>query len=404
MRSSRTRRRISVRTAAATAVAVLVPFALTACSSGSDSADGKGTVKDGGKPATVAVTPTGSGAKAGQPVQVTASGGTLTSVSVTDGSTAKPLAGTLSKGGTVWTSDRKALPGKTYKVTAETKGAGGAKGTQQASFSTARAAKKNKLELWPTAKTVGVAHPVSIVFDEPVANKAEVERQLKVTASTKTEGSWGWMKHYDGRDRVDWRPREYWKPGTQVRLQALLNGTDSGARGGFFAKDYDKSFTVGAHQEVKVDLDAKRLAFERAGKPTRTIPISGGDPAPGADKRSWSGTSVLMAKAGTIRMTSQSVGLGDAYDKMVDYSMHLTYSGAYAHAAPWNAAYFGKANKSSGCIGMSTANASSFYQDVQVGDPFTVTGKDAKSKAPLGNGYSNWNLSWQEWQKLSALS
>ncbi|MEU9608657.1 Ig-like domain-containing protein [Streptomyces sp. NPDC048057] len=401
MRSSRTRRRISVRTAAATAIAVLAPFALTACSS--DSADGKsGSVKDGGKPATVAVTPNGSGVKAGQPVQVTASGGTITAVTVTDG-TGEPLTGTLSKGGTVWTSDRKALPGKTYKVAAETKGSGGTKGTQEASFTTAQAAKKNKLELWPTAKTVGVGHPVSIVFDEPVTNKADVERQLKVTASTRTEGSWGWLKHYDGRDRVDWRPKEYWKPGTQVRLQALLNGTDSGAKGGFFAKDYDKSFTIGAHQEVKVDLDAKRLDFVRAGKPTRTIPISGGDPTPGADKRSWSGTSVLMAKAGTIRMTSQSVGLGDAYDKMVDYSMHLTYSGAYAHAAPWNASYFGKANKSSGCIGMSTANASSFYQDVQVGDPFTVTGKDAKGKAPLGNGYSNWNLSWPEWQKLSAL-
>ncbi|MGW5674663.1 Ig-like domain-containing protein [Streptomyces sp. NPDC003860] len=402
MRSSRTPRRISVRAAAAV-VAVLVPLALAGCSA--DDSDGKsGTVKAGGKPATVTVTPGGSGVKAGQQVQVKASGGTITTVTVTDGTAAKPLAGTLSKDGTVWTSDRKALPGRTYRVTAETKGTGGAKDTQQASFSTAQATKKNTLDLWPTAKTVGVAHPISIVFDRRITNKADVERQLKVTTSNNTEGSWGWVEHYDGRDRVDWRPREYWKPGTQVRLQALLNGTDSGAKGGFFARDYDKSFTVGAHQEVKVDLDAKRLDFVRAGKPTRTIPISGGDPTPGADKRSWSGTSVLMAKAGTVRMTSQSVGLGDAYDKMVDYSMHLTYSGAYAHAAPWNAAYFGKANKSSGCIGMSTANATTFYRDVQVGDPFTVTGKDAKGKAPLGNGYSNWNVSWQEWQKLSALN
>ncbi|GAA5605675.1 hypothetical protein Sgri01_03996 [Streptomyces griseus] len=40
-------------------------------------------------------------------------------------------------------------------------------------------------------------------------------------------------------------------------------------------------------------------------------------------------------------MRSETVGLGDAYDKMVDYSMRLTWSGMYAHAAPWNAGVFG---------------------------------------------------------------
>ncbi|MFE3070503.1 Ig-like domain-containing protein [Streptomyces sp. NPDC059247] len=390
----------------AVVAAVLAPLALTACASGDPVAepDGKAaaTTKAAGPAATVAVTPSGTGTRAGTPVKVTARGGTLTSVTVTDGEGRK-LKGTLSAKDTVWTSERPAAPGETYRVSAGTRGDGGTPGTQETSFSTARADKVNKLEMWPTERTVGIAHPVSVIFDDPVTNKAAVEKALKVTTDNGTEGAWGWIKHHDGRERVDWRPREYWKAGTKVRLEALLDGVDSGATGGLFARDYDLSFTVGAAQVVEVDLDRKRLDFQRDGKSVRKIPVSGGDPTHG-DKASWSGTQVLMRKAGTVRMTSQSVGLGDAYDKDVAYSMHLTWSGAYAHAAPWNAAYFGKANKSSGCIGMSTANAASLYRDVQVGDPFTVTGKDTKGLPPQGNGYSNWNLPWQEWRKLSALS
>ncbi|MEU5980227.1 Ig-like domain-containing protein [Streptomyces sp. NPDC047315] len=386
----------------AVAAAVLAPLALTACSSDDSAAsDGKAKgVKDGGKPATVTVTPSGQEVKPGESVRVTAQGGSLTSVTVTDGK-GTALTGKLSERNTVWTSDRKAAPGSTYQVTAETKTEGGTAGTQKASFSTVKADKVNKVNWWPGDKTtVGVGQPISLVFDEPVKNKAEVEKQLKVTTSNDTEGSWGWIKDWTGKDRVDWRPKEYWKPGTKVTVKAELNGVDSGPKGGWFVRDYPISFTIGAQQVVKVDLDNKKLTLERDGKQVRTIPVSGG--TPGGEKRSWRGTTVLMSKEGTINMNSETVGLGDAYNKMVDYSMRLTWSGMYAHAAPWNASYFGRANKSSGCIGMSTSEASSFYKQVQVGDPFVITGKDTKGVPDLGNGFSNWNLSWEEWQKLSA--
>ena len=87
----------------------------------------------------------------------------------------------------------------------------------------------------------------------------------------------------------------------------------------------------------------------------KTVPVAAG--TPGGEKASWGGKMVLMAKEGTINMTSQSVGLGDAYDKMVDDSMRLTWSGMYMHAAPWNNANFGVKNNSSGCVGMSKADA-----------------------------------------------
>ncbi|MET9942918.1 L,D-transpeptidase, partial [Streptomyces halstedii] len=222
-----------------------------------------------------------------------------------------------------------------------------------------------------------------------------------LAGSIAQEGSWGWIRDWSGRDRVDWRPRTYWKPGTEVTLDAELNGTDSGPDGGWFVRDYTTRFTIGDRQIVRVDLDRHQLSLVRDGKTVRRLPVSGG--TPGGDRRSWRGTAVLMAKEGTINMNSETVGLGDAYDRMVDHSMRLTWSGMYAHAAPWNARYLGRANRSSGCIGMSDADAAWFYAQVRPGDPFEITGKDTKGVVEPGNGFGAWNLSWAEWQERSAL-
>ncbi|MFF0432318.1 Ig-like domain-containing protein [Streptomyces sp. NPDC004327] len=371
---------------------------LTACSAATaeqpPSAAG-GSAADGA-PAKVTVAPPA----AGKPVTVTASGGSLAEVKVVDAKGGE-LAGRTASGGGSWTSDRKAAPGTSYTVVVTARGPGGKETTSRSAFSTPAPDKVNKLTLAPGKNTtVGIAQPLSIVFDRPVRNKADVERQLKVTTSNGTEGSWGWLTDYSGKDRADWRPKEYWKPGTKVTLDATLNGTDSG--GGWFVRDYRTGFTVDSTTRVvKVDLDRKKLTVVRDGKAVTTFPVSGG--TPGGDKRSWRGTAVLMAKEGTINMNSETVGLGDAYNKMVNYSMRLTWSGMYAHAAPWNAAYFGRANHSSGCIGMSDANASSLFATVRPGDPFEIKGEETKGEVAEGNGYGDWNLSWEKWQAKSAL-
>ncbi|MEU2114590.1 Ig-like domain-containing protein [Streptomyces sp. NPDC016459] len=385
-----------IRTPRPLLAAVALSVSLTACSA--QAADGPPRA---GGPASAAprAKVTVVDPAAGRPVTVTASGGTIAVVKVAD-SDGGALTGRTGAGGTRWVSDRKAAPGSSYTVEVTSRTADGKESTTRSSFTTPEPERVNKLTLTPGRNsTVGIGHPLSIVFDLPVTRKADVERQLKVTTSNATEGSWGWVKDYSGRDRADWRPREYWRPGTKVTLEADLNGTDSG--GGWFVRDYRTGFTIGAAQIVKVDLDRHTLTLRRDGRTVRTIPVSGG--TPGGDKRSWRGTAVLMAKEGTINMNSETVGLGDAYDKDVDHSMRLTWSGMYAHAAPWNARYFGNANMSSGCIGMSDADAASFYASVNVGDPFEITGRDTKGVVAEGNGYGAWNLSWADWQRRSAV-
>ncbi|MCI4046478.1 Ig-like domain-containing protein [Streptomyces sp. TRM75563] len=381
---------------ALTGPAALLAAALTACSGGpSGSAEAGG---DGKAPETsVSVNLRGKAATPGGPVKVTLAHGKLKTVSVTAGK-GGALAGKISADGRTWISERVAAPGTAYTV--EAKDTDG--GSDRVAFTTAAAEKVNKLSLAPGKNTtVGIAQPLSVVFDHPVKDKAAVEKALKISTSDNTEGSWGWLQDYSGKDRVDWRPKEYWKPGTKVTLDARLNGVNTGADGGWFVRDYTTTFTIGAAQVVEVDLDGHRLALHRDGKQVLDIPMSAG--TPGGEKASWRGTAVLMSKEGTINMRSETVGLGDAYDKMVDYSMRLTWSGMYAHAAPWNAGYFGQANRSSGCVGMSDADAAALYGQVRVGDPFEMTGADAKGPVAEGNGYGAWNVSWADWQAKSAL-
>ncbi|MBD9701193.1 L,D-transpeptidase family protein [Streptomyces sp. ID01-12c] len=389
------------RLRAVVVAALLLPLAACSASAGPGAPDTEGTPGADDRPVTVTVSPTGEQVPAGVPVRVTAAGGRLTSVTVTDAENHR-LTGKVAADGRSWVSDRKAVPGAAYTVTAATRTEGGTADSTRAAFTTAAAGKVNKVDWRPgAATTVGVAQPISLVFDHPVKNRAEVEKQLRITTSNDTEGSWGWISDWSGKDRVDWRPRTYWKPGTEVTLNADLNGTDSGADGGWFVRDYTTTFTIGARQIVEVDLDSHRLTLVRDGETVRSLPVSGG--TPGGDKRSWRGTAVLMAKEGTINMNSETVGLGNAYDKMVDHSMRLTWSGMYAHAAPWNARHFGNANRSSGCIGMSDADAAWFYGQVRPGDPFEITGAETKGVVAPGNGFGAWNLSWAEWQGKSAL-
>ncbi|GGT62205.1 MULTISPECIES: L,D-transpeptidase [Streptomyces] len=377
---------------------LLAAVSLTACSAGTVAeAPARSAASAEDRPARVTVAPP----TAGRPVTVTATGGTLSVVKVADADGAV-LGGRTAAGGASWVSDRKAAPGTSYTVEVTARSAGGRETTSRSGFSLPEADRVNKLTLAPGKNTtVGIAQPLSIVFDRPVTHKADVERRLKVTTSNGTEGSWGWLKDWSGKDRADWRPRAYWKPGTKVTLDATLDGTDSG--GGWFVRDYRTGFTVDSTARVvKVDLDRKRLDVVRNGRLITTVPVSGG--TPGGDKRSWRGTAVLMSKEGTINMNSETVGLGDAYDKMVDHSMRLTWSGMYAHAAPWNAKYFGRVNMSSGCIGMSDAHAASLYASVRAGDPFEITGADTKGAVAPGNGYGAWNVSWEQWRAKSALA
>lgn len=332
-------------------------------------------------------------------VEATGGGVRSVKVAVSGNSKAQPIDGTVAPNGS-WVAKSRLDPATKYAVEAVAADAAGVTKTIKAAFTTAEIPRSQ--EVFATLTPVpelkqeyGVGMPIVLQFDVPVTNKAEFERNLHVTSVPEQEGSWGWVSDTE----VRYRPKEKWRPGTKVNLDANLNGVNAG-RGAYGQESRRTQFTVGRDQSINVDLKSKRLTFDSpAGK--LDIPVSGGD----SDHVTRTGTQVIMEKFDKTRMNSETTGISnqsaDGYDMEVSYAMRITQSGEFLHAAPWNAGYFGRTNASHGCVGMSTTNADKLFERAQVGDIVTTTGTNRTLEND--NGWTMWALSWDEWKAKSAL-
>lgn len=251
--------------------------------------------------------------------------------------------------------------------------------------------------LFDDGATVGVGMPVSLRFSVPIENKRAVEEALRVSAEPAVEIAGHWF----GDERLDFRPRAYWKPGTEVRLRLRLDGVE-GAEGVYGTQYKTVHFTVGRSQISVVDVAARTMTVKRDGRVQRVLPISAG--APGMD--TWSGVMVISDKDLETRMNGDTVGYEDAYDyDDVPHAMRLTRSGTYVHGAYWgDPARFGRANTSHGCIGLRdeqgaadpTTPAAWLYAHSLRGDVVEVV-NSAGPPVESANGLNGWNMPWSRW-------
>ncbi|MEY9891612.1 lipoprotein-anchoring transpeptidase ErfK/SrfK [Catenulispora sp. MAP5-51] len=328
------------------------------------------------------------------PIAVSVANGKLTSVTA-QLSGGSAVDGTLDPSGASWTSADPVGIGHTYKVTAVAIGDDGKQQTATSQFTTGTPGDTYAGTYTPDpGTTYGIAQPVSITFDKPIPDKAAVEKQLTVTSDPPVTGSWHWF----GSQRVDFRPQQYWAPGTKVTLHMRLDGVKSG---GLYGKqDRDVTFTIGRSLVATMDARTHRMTVTTGGKTTTLLTSSG---KPGFE--TWNGTMVVLEKDQDISMNSDTVGIFgvNAYDiPNVYWDVRLTPSGTFVHAAPWNAGKFGNVNGSHGCIGMSTSDAEWFFNQVIPGDPVTVV--NSKDTVRADNGFGDWNLSWSDWVAGSALA
>ncbi len=325
-------------------------------------------------------------------ISVSVANGKLTSVTA-QLSGGDAVAGTLDATATSWTSTNPVGIGHTYGVTAIATGDDGKQQTVTSTFSTAKPSALFLGTYTPDGgSTVGVAQPVSITFDKPIADRAAVEKQLTVTADPPVGGSWHWF----GSQRVDYRPQQYWAAGTKVTLHMRLDGVKSGSSYG--KQNRDVAFTIGRSLVATMDVNTHQMTVVTGGK-TTTLPVSSGK----IGFETWNGTMVVLEKVQDIRMNSATVGIFgvNAYDiPDVYWDVRLTPSGTFVHAAPWNVGKFGHINGSHGCIGMSTSDAQWFWNQVILGDPVTVV--NSKDTVRADNGFGDWNLSWADWTAGSA--
>lgn len=343
---------------------------------------------DGGKPVAV-----------DKVIKVSSQHGSMQKVAVRAGKVALP--GKLSKDGTSWKSTGRLEPGLRYHVRTVSVDADGRRADVNTSFKTEYLPLDR--QTFPSfaplqGETVGVGMPVIVHFDVPVTNRASIERHLSVQSTPEQTGTWHWVSSTE----VHWRPRTYWKPGTDVTVTADINSVPAG--GGVYGQlNRSVSFHVGDAIISKVNIATHHMKVYENGRLLRTVAISAGKP--GFITRS--GTKVIIEKERHKVMDAATIGIKKSspnyYKLDVYWAMRVTYSGEFLHAAPWSTSSQGVANVSHGCVGMTTENARWLFNLTHNrGDVVEVTGSNRYMT--LDNGYGDWNASFKQYAEGSALS
>ncbi|HLU57285.1 MAG TPA: Ig-like domain-containing protein [Pseudonocardia sp.] len=350
-------------------------------------------------PATLAYSPgpNATGVDPRASATVTVENGTLDEVTLT-GPDGQAVEGEPNAERTEWSTTVDLAYDTTYTWSGTATGRDGAKVPLQGSFTTLKPEKvvRGVINIGD-GRTVGIAAPIRIQFNDHVEDRAAVERALSVETSVPVEGSWGWLPDENGGSRVDWRPREYWPPYTKVKVTADLFGVPYG-NGRYGAADITSSFEIGRAQIVKADAASHRVKVIRDGEEVFDFPASFGlDSDPRRNTRT--GIHVVTEKFPERRMVSETFD----YDVNMKWAVRISNNGEFLHAQPATVAQQGRANVSHGCINLSPENAKRYYDSAIYGDPVEVTGTNVALSARDGDIW-DWTLSWEEWKSLSALS
>lgn len=226
--------------------------------------------------------------------------------------------------------------------------------------------------VYPTHnETVGVAQPVMIRFDRPVADRAAAEASVGIRTAPAVEGRFYWVDDSELR----WRPLEFWPAGTSVTVWA-------GGR--------ENAFRTGDAVVSTYDDHTHLVTVTRNGQVVRTMRASAGRD----DYPTHNGVYYNGWRAREVRMDSSTWGLSrtaGGYDTTVADGVRLSYDGIFIHSAPWSVADQGVRNTSHGCINLSPEDAGWYYDNTRNGDPFVVVNGPGRQFGAF-DGQGDWNF------------
>jgi lipoprotein-anchoring transpeptidase ErfK/SrfK len=319
-----------------------------------------------------------------------------TSVVVKDAD-GKEADGTLDKDDKTWQPDRALQWGEKYTVTVNGTAKDDKVGTTTSTFTTmSRPSKLVRITSFLGDKqTVGVAMPLIVKFSRAIPSKsrADVERRMIVKASPSQAGTWSWISPTE----IHYRPQSYWKANSKVAYDVDLQGVPMGD--GYYGRsNISVDINIGRSFVMTVSNKTKKMTVTQNGKVVNTIPVSLGKPT----TPSSSGTMVVIQKLRhTVFDTMAELGPTKGYRTDIDFAQRITWSGQFIHAAPWSEGVQGKVNVSHGCVNVSEKMGSWLFSRTMMGDPITVTGTGSALKN--GNGWTDWNISYAQFKKGSAL-
>jgi len=336
------------------------------------------------------------------PVTVKASSGVLGAVTLADAK-GQTVAGQADPDG-AWTNSELLRPSTVYTLTMASTGPDGTATTTSSTFTTLKPKVTATYGLIPNGGVVGVGMPVIVQFDTGVitrAQRAEVEKRVKVTTVPVQQGAWGWL---DNRQLM-WRPKDYWFPGTKVTVSTPLHGLQTGDDK-WIAGDDQTSFTVGSSMVSSVDMKAHTMIVRRDGVALRTFKVSTGKPGMLTETRY--GTKVIIERNRAITMDSATLvpsipkGAPGYYKIDTKWNLRLTWTGEFIHSAPWSVNAQGTQNVSHGCTNMAPADAEWMFNNSKMGDIVKFTGSSRAFRPTEGIGV--WVYDFVGWKAQSALA
>ncbi|WP_346116259.1 L,D-transpeptidase [Micromonospora coerulea] len=299
--------------------------------------------------------------------------------------------------GSSWVPTKPLQNSRTYTAEVTATGGSGRTTTQKTTFTTMAKSSKPAIttELYFTSnQTYGTALPLTVAFDPPIPKeaRADVQRRLFVKTDPPQPGTWSWVE--DGK-QVEYRAPDFWKPGTKISVRSALQGLPIG-KDAIGDADHTATSKIGRQVSLDIDNATKQMSVYRDGKLLRKIPVSLGK----SSTPTSSGNMVIMEKFDRTTFDTRGDPNG-GYVVDVDDAQRLTWGGEFIHSAPWSEGDQGNINVSHGCTNVSADAAHWLMGVTQVGDLVTVKGTEVK--LDQGNGWTAWNVSWDDFAKGSAL-
>ncbi|WP_433305501.1 L,D-transpeptidase [Actinoplanes sp. CA-030573] len=238
--------------------------------------------------------------------------------------------------------------------------------------------------------TWGIGMPIITYLSAKITDAHAFAAATTVTVNGQPAGgAWFFQKSaiYSGYPiEAHYRTEKYWPAHAKIHMDLATKGQPAGT-GLVFDNSLTLDMSTGAANIAKVDGKAERMVVTSDGKQVFSFPVSLGK----ASTPTFSGTKVVMEKDKVQRMT------GPGYDLKVPWSVRLTNSGEFFHAASWNGGNIGQRSTSHGCTNLNVDDAKRYFAFAQVGDVavFTNTGGPTM---PSWDGYGDWNLPWSTWK------
>jgi lipoprotein-anchoring transpeptidase ErfK/SrfK len=219
--------------------------------------------------------------------------------------------------------------------------------------------------------TVGVAQPIIINFQRPIADAGMAEQAVHISSSPPVPGKFYWLTP----TQLRWRPNNFWPAHTAVHIDAAGATSD---------------FTTGDSLGATADDATHQLIVTRNGTVEKTFPMSMGMSAGG--HQTPNGTYYVLDKKSTVVMDSTTYGVpvssAYGYKVTVQDAVRFDNTGDFVHSAPWSVGDQGKRDVSHGCINISPSNAKWFFDNFGTGDPIVV--KNSTGAYSKNDGSNDW--------------